>query len=281
MPTGSKETLRHYGVRAKKSLGQHFLRDGRILAKIADAADPTPNDLVIEVGPGLGNLTRVLAKRVGQVIAVELDDRLASLLREQLTDLLNVHIVDGDIREMTPGYLLGRYSREKGSVQEVVEYKVVANLPYYVASPIIRHFLEASSKPKKMVVMVQKEVGEAIVAAPGSMGLLALAVQIYGEPHIVARVSAAKFYPTPKVDSVVVAIDVYPEPLVNNLEDFFRIARAGFSAPRKQMHNSLAHGLGIEPRDVHQALEKANVDGRRRPSTLTIEEWARLTGVLV
>ncbi len=265
-------------VRAKKSLGQHFLKDPAITQKIVDAADPGPDEVVIEVGPGTGALTRALARRSGRVIAVEIDSRLVSPLQTALAEFSHVEVITGDVRDFAPEVLLKGYGsvRSRGDS----EYKVVGNLPYYVASPIIRHFLESDCRPVKMVVMVQKEVAENMTARPGRMGLLSLAVQIYGAPRIVARVPASRFLPKPKVDSAVVAIDVHPEPLVIDTERFFRIARAGFRAPRKQLHNSLVQGLEVETEVVWAALENQGIDGRRRPSTLTIEEWDRLSGEL-
>ena len=265
-------------VRAKKSLGQHFLKDSAIAKKIVDAADPGPDDVVVEVGPGTGALTRLLAERFCKVIAVEIDPRLSNQLQSDLSDLPQIHVVTVDVREIHPRGLLKNHGVE--SPGEHGDYKVVGNLPYYVASPIIRHFLESDCKPAKMVVMVQKEVAENMVAAPGRMGLLSLAVQVYGAPRIVTRVTASKFRPKPKVDSAVVAIDVYPEPLVDNPQRFFLVARAGFRAPRKQLHNSLVQGLEVKAEVVRSALERAGIDGRRRPATLTIEEWDRLSEVL-
>ena len=266
------------GVRAKKSLGQHFLKDSRIAQSIVDAADPGPDDIVIEVGPGTGALTRLLAERFHKVIAVEIDPRLSNLLRTDLSDLSQVHIITEDVRELSPGDLLRDYCAVIPA--EHCGYKVVGNLPYFVASPIIRHFLESDFKPTRMVVMVQKEVAENMVAPPGRLSLLSLAVQIYGKPSIVVRVPASKFHPRPKVDSAVVAIDVYPEPLVSDPDRFFSVAKAGFRAPRKQLHNSLLQGLEVETDVVESALELVGIDGRRRPSTLTIDEWDKLSEVL-
>ena len=262
-------------MRAKKSLGQHFLKDAAITEEIVDAADPGPDEVVIEVGPGTGVLTRALARRFGRVIAVEIDSHLASLLQTELTAFPNVRTVLGDVRDFLPVQLL----REHGSdlMGEDGSYKVAGNLPYYVASPIIRHFLESDHKPVKMVVTVQREVGESMVAEPGKIGLMSLAVQVYGAPRIVAHIPASKFHPKPKVDSVVVAIDVHPEPLVSDPDRFFRVAKAGFRAPRKQLHNSLVKGLNAEGDLVKEALERVGIDGRRRPSTLSIEEWDRLS----
>ena len=262
------------GVRAKKSLGQHFLTDAAITEKIADFADPSPDEVIIEVGPGTGVLTRALARRFGLVIAVEIDSHLASLLQTEFDEDSNVRTVTGDVRDFSPEDLLRDNGRDL--VRDGGAYKLAGNLPYYVASPIIRHFLESDHKPVKMVVTVQREVGENMVAGPGKTGLLSLSVQVYGAPIIVAHIPASKFRPKPKVDSVVVAIDVHAEPLVSDPERFFKVAKAGFRAPRKQLHNSLVKGLGGEGEVVREALDRVGIDGRRRPSTLTIEEWDML-----
>jgi 16S rRNA (adenine1518-N6/adenine1519-N6)-dimethyltransferase len=159
---------------------------------------------------------------------------------------------------------------------------VVANLPYYITSPVLRYFVEASPKPSLMVVMVQKEVGEAIVAGPGKMSLLAVSLQVYSKPRIVSYVPAQCFYPQPKVDSVIVRFDLLPEPTVKvaDMGGFFDLVRAGFSSPRKQLHNSLAHSLGMKPAEIILLLEGANIDSKRRAETLSPEEWARLYEVL-
>lgn len=276
--SAADEKPRDPGVRARKSLGQHFLKDSAIARKIVDAAHPAPGELVVEVGPGAGALTRLLAERFGRVIAVEIDSRLSDLLQSYFSGYPQVEVVTADIRDIPPEELLTNHGANPGEGRG--HYKVVGNLPYYVALPIIRHFLESNRKPGRMVVMVQKEVAENMVARPGKMGLLSLAVQVYGTPSIAIRVPASKFRPRPKVDSAVVAIDVYPEPLVSDPERFFRLARAGFRAPRKQLHNSLMQGLEVESTVIRSALEDVGIDGRRRPATLTIEEWDRLSEVL-
>jgi len=165
-------------------------------------------------------------------------------------------------------------------------YKVVGNLPYAITSAVLRHFLEKEPRPSLMVVTVQREVAQRIVAKPGDMSLLALSVQFYGLPRIVARIKAGAFYPPPKVDSAVVRIDVLPQPTVplpEGIDDraFFRIARAGFGQKRKTLRNSLSGGLGLTPTSVEEALQRAAVDPGRRPETLSLEEWARVTEALV
>jgi 16S rRNA (adenine1518-N6/adenine1519-N6)-dimethyltransferase len=257
--------LRHFDLKARKRLGQHFLIDEEVLQLITSAAELTPTDIVLEIGPGLGILTKELAKRAGRVIAVELDDKLAALLKQTLASFDNVTIVNDDILHIDPATLLPQSSH----------YKVVANLPYYITSPVLRHFLEASVKPKLMLVMVQKEVAEAIVAEPGKRSVLSISVQFYGKPKIVSYVPAQSFHPAPEVDS---AILVYSQPAVAVTDEkgFFEIVRAGFTASRKQIVNSLAQGLKSPKPEVLALLEKADIVPQRRAETLTLEEWAQL-----
>jgi 16S rRNA (adenine1518-N6/adenine1519-N6)-dimethyltransferase len=272
-PSQVKRLLRQSGLRARKSLGQHFLADESVLQTIVEAAELSPTDTVIEVGPGLGILTVELVRRAGNVVAVELDTKLASLLKRRLASPANLHVINADILKVSPSELL---------LEGTSRYKVVANLPYYITSPVLRHFVEALPKPSLMVVMVQKEVGEAIVAGPGKMSLLAVSLQAYSKPRIISHVPAQCFYPPPKVDSVIVRFDLLPEPAVKvaDMGGFFDLVRAGFSLPRKQLHNSLAHSLGMKPPDVTLLLEGANIDSKRRAETLSLEEWAKLYEVL-
>ena len=267
-----KRLLYQSGLKARRSLGQHFLIDETVLKTIIEAAELSPEDTVIEVGPGLGIVTAELVRNAGNVIAVELDTRLASLLKRRSGSLANLSVINADILKVNLSQLLEGKSK----------YKVVANLPYYITSPVLRYFVEALPNPSLMVVMVQKEVGEAIVTGPGKMSLLAISLQMYSEPKIVSYVPAQSFYPQPKVDSVILRLDLLPEPAVKvtDVEGFFEVVRCGFSSRRKQLHNSLAHGLGIKPAEVALLLEKANIDPKRRAETLSLEEWAELYDVV-
>ncbi len=271
-----KALLHQLDFRAKKSLGQHFLTDKSVLNRILSSAELTPDDFVVEVGPGLGVLTKELAKRAGRVVAVEADAKLASALL-QMIPLHNVRIINADILQTAPAELLKTTQGISAS-----RYKVVANLPYYIASPVLRYFLESPVKPCWMVVMLQKEVGEAIVAQPGEMSLLAISVQFYGKPVIVDYVSARSFYPPPKVDSVILRIDVYEQPAVEVADtgDFFEVVRAGFCAPRKQLRNALAQGMSLLPLEAAALLEKAEINPQRRAETLSLQEWAKLCKVV-
>jgi len=270
-----RQLLRQFGFKPRKSLGQHFLIDEAVLERILSAAELSPGDIVVEIGPGLGILTEGLGKQGARVIAVELDAKLVALLRKRLAGFLDVKIVHADILKLTPRQLL----QDNLPASDLARgYKVIANLPYYITSPVLSHFLEAQPRPSEMVVMVQKEVGEAIAAAPGKMRLLSVKVQYYSKPAIVSYVPAASFYPPPKVDSVILRLDVYSQlPIeVSDVAGFFDIVMHGFSAPRKQLRNSLAHSLEMPPSQVASLLEKAGIEAKRRAETLSLEEWREL-----
>jgi 16S rRNA (adenine1518-N6/adenine1519-N6)-dimethyltransferase len=275
----TKDLLREYGLQARKGLGQHFLVNSGILNMITGAAELSPSDLVLEVGPGIGILTRELVGQAGWVIAVELDTRLAEMVKETLLPESNFSIINTDVLKVEPLELI---QQEKGkfpaAIADPLNYKLVANIPYYITQPIIRHFCEAKLKPRIMVIMVQKEVAKNIIAQPGDLSLLAISVQYYGKPEIVGYVPARNFYPAPKVDSAILKITMYPKPplIVTSEKSFFKIVRAGFCARRKQVANSLAQGLDIPKPEVLSLMEKTEVIPQKRPETLTLEEWAHL-----
>lgn len=267
-----RRLLARWGLRPSKGLGQHFLADEAILARIAEAAELGPADVVLEVGAGLGTLTAELAKRAGRVVALELDERLMGPLASAMAAYPNVELVQGDILALDPAALVGPGGGH---------YKVVANLPYYITSAVLRHLLEATPRPQRIVVTLQREVAEAIVAGPGRRGLLAVSVQFYGQPRLLFRIKPGSFFPAPAVESAVLCIDVYPTPPLQVDEAaFFRAARAGFSQPRKQLRNSLAAGLGCRPDEAAALLARADVDARRRAETLSLAEWARVAQAL-
>jgi len=280
----TKGLLRRFGLQARKSLGQHFLIDEEVLKLITSAAELTPTDVIMEIGPGLGVLTRELARQSGWVITVELDSRLATILEQSLAPFSNVTIINEDILRIDPAALL---QEQRAKFPPIIgspfNYKVVANLPYYITSPVLRHFLETSLKPQIIVVMVQKEVAEAIVAKPGQMSILSISVQFYGEPAIISYVPAQCFYPAPEVDSAILKIKLYSQPPVEvtDRESFFKLVRAGFSAPRKQIGNSLAQGLGLSKAEILSLLGKASIVSQRRAETLTLGEWAKLWQVFI
>lgn len=261
--------LKKYGLSPKKGLGQNFLADAHHLQKIVDAAGLTPADTVLEIGPGPGTLTRLLAETAGQVIAVELDAAMVHLLRTETSYLPNLTVVQADILQTRVQELLPDAARP---------YKVVANLPYYITSAAIRHLLESDPRPQRVVVTIQKEVAQRIVAQPGQMSLLAVSVQFYGAPVLVHQIPAGAFFPPPKVDSAVVRIDVFPQPAVSTAtpEAFFRVVKAGFSQKRKQLKNTLAAGLQLPGTEVTSALHAAGIEPSRRAQTLSLAEWGRL-----
>ena len=267
MPASSGQ-LRRNDLRPKRSLGQHFLKDPTYLARMVEAAEVSGADSVLEIGPGKGVLTAALADRAARVVAVELDERLAAYLAEEFADRPQVTIVQGDILEMDPSAVMGTDDGDGG-------YKVAANLPYYITSAILRRILEAKRPPTLAAVMVQKEVAERICAEPDQMSLLSVSVQFYARPQLVEVVPAGAFYPKPKVDSAILRLDVYPEPVVQDVrpDRYFSVVRAGFGQRRKQLANSLSANLGMPKSEVREALPASGIDPRRRPETLTLEEW--------
>ncbi len=273
-------------IRPKKSLGQNFLVDAAHRGRIVAAAELTQDDTVLEIGPGSGELTALIAQQAGRVVAVELDDRLIPLLHERFAAQPHVTIVHGDILELDIGAVMTKDERPRTEEapalvlrpSSFVGYKVIANLPYYITSAAIRHLLESDPPPDLLVLTVQREVAERMVASPPEMSLLALGVQFYCTGQIVDRIPAGAFYPAPKVDSAVVRLVRRPDPAAPEVtaEAFFRVARAGFSQPRKQLRNSLAAGLGMSPAQVEAWLNSAGVGPQRRAETLSLEEWGKV-----
>ncbi|MBI5287686.1 MAG: ribosomal RNA small subunit methyltransferase A [Chloroflexi bacterium] len=260
-----------FRFRAKKRFGQHFLSDVNILTKIVEAAGIVPEDCALEVGPGRGALTTILAERARRVVAVEVDRDLVGGLRERFAGTPNIAVVERDVLTAAPSELL-----HAGGASS--PYVVVANLPYNIAAPTLRLFLEGDERPRRLVVMVQLEVAEAICARPPKMGLLSVATQVYGETRLVMKVAPGAFNPPPKVQSAVVRIDVADEPRVDvPLEAFFRIVRAGFGNPRKMLRNSLSFGMHVKQEVVDQVMAAAEVDANLRPHVLTLDDWAAVT----
>ncbi len=294
-----KALLRQYGLHPKKSLGQNFLVDEHALSNIVRAATITSADVVLEIGPGLGSLTRHLSDAARRVIAVEIDRTLILPLQSVLAARSNVTLVAGDILQLDPAELLSavahpstaRRSAQDASTQELSHYltnqlsnyKVVANIPYYITSAVIRHLLEADIKPQSIVLTVQLEVAQRIIAEPDDMNLLAVSVQFYGVPRIVQRIPAGAFYPVPVVDSAVVRIDLPDQPrvMVNDVDTFFKVAKAGFGQRRKQLHNALKTGLSRPAEEIDRVLKAAQIDPKRRAETLTLEEWAKLANQFI
>lgn len=274
--------LRSWNVRPDKALGQNFLVDQTILRRIAEAAQLTSEDVVLEIGAGTGALTELLARDAGHVVALELDQQLIPILEGELSGFDNVSIVQGDILGLDPAHLVQRVHQQHEP--SPLPYKVVANLPYYITSAVLRRLLEADRRPDLMVITVQREVAERIVANPGDMSVLAVSVQFYGDPELLFRIKPGSFYPSPDVESAVLRIDVYDRPPLpeNEIDTFFTLVRAGFSQRRKQLHNSLSAGLGerVSKQQAAARLENAGIDPRRRAQSLSVEEWVDLTQAL-
>ena len=260
--------IKQYGLHADKRLGQNFLHDKFELEYIAATAEIEDTDTVLEVGPGVGSLTRYLSNYAHEVVAVELDEKFDRILQVILKPCNNVRVVYGDILKLSPNDL-----------GLPPNYIVAANIPYNITSAIIRHLLESESKPRRIVLTIQKEVAQRICEAPPKMSLLALSVQVYGRPMITRLIPAAAFYPAPQVDSAVVRIEIHPDPIIYapHLPVFFRLIKAGFSQKRKTLRNALSAGLAVSTEEVEDLLDQAKIDPRRRAETLSLEEWGSLT----
>ena len=265
-----KKLLKKYNLRPSRRLGQNFLVDEKVLRKIIEAAELSKNDIVLEIGPGIGNLTVKLAKRVKKVVAVEKDQRMIEILKETLKDFKNVKIIKADILKFSP-----KIYNLKSKI-----YKVVANIPYYLTSPLIRKFVETVEvKPQLLVLMVQKEVAQRICTKPPDMSILAVSVQFYAKAEIISFVSKKSFWPQPKVDSAIIKIIPRKSALpirVNSLL-FFKVVRAGFSQPRKQLANNFSKKLGIDKIKVREWLLKNKIQPTQRAETLNLEDWINLT----
>lgn len=266
-----KQLMDEYEINPKKSLGQNFMHDPNTLEKIIETAELMPDDTVVEIGPGTGSITELLAEAVRHVVAIEVDLRLQPILEERFEDTNNVYFVFNDVLKTDILQLVGPK-----------EFVVVANVPYYITSAILRHLLEPYRKPRTIVMTVQQEVADRLIAEAGDMSLLAVSVQFYGKPKVVTRLKPAVFWPRPDVDSAVIKIDTYDTPPVDVPDDkiFFRVVRAGFSMKRKQLKNSLSGGLGIKSKIAGTYLEEAGIEPKRRAETLSLEEWAALTRVI-
>lgn len=281
-----KRMLASGGVKPSKGLGQSFLVSKMVLNKIIEVADIKPTDIILEIGPGTGILTQELAKKAEKVIAVEKDLKMVKILKETLKDYKNVKIIQADALSYE---------------FQIPNYKIVANLPYYIASPVIRKFLEAKNQPELMVLMVQKEVSQRICAKPPRMNLLAVSIQFYGKPEIISYVPKQSFWPQPKVDSAILKISNIKKPPIN-VDLFFKIVKVGFSHPRKQLVGNFIKGLALPPlaslasggslpkelalsRSKGVKLKKSTVEYwllqnkinlKQRAETLSVKDWGRL-----
>ena len=259
------------GTRAKKSLGQHWLVDGGVVRRIADAAAIEPGLTVVEIGPGRGALTSALAERAPRLIAVEIDSALAAALREKYAGSPTVSVVEGDVLELAVEDIL---NRGDGGMP----YIVVGNLPYFIGTAIVRKFLTAELRPERLVVMLQAEVAERMTAQAGEMSYLAVETQVYAEARLLFRIPARAFRPPPKVQSAVVRLDVRdsPDVEVDNHGSFLKLVQAGFAAPRKRLRNSLAVGLRVGAPEAGAILTDSGIDGDLRPQMLSLEDWRHI-----
>jgi len=262
-PKEIKGLLSKYETRPSKGLGQNFLIDKNILQKIVDSADLKLSNTVLEVGPGIGTLTKELAQKVGKVIAVEKDSTMIGILKETLKDYKNVEVINADILNYSP---------------QTTSYKLVANIPYYLTSPLIRKFLELQNPPQEIILMIQKEVAQRICAKPPKMSLLAVSVQFYADPKIISYVSKSCFLPAPKIDSAIIKITPhFTRESPAFAEKFFSVVKAGFSHPRKQLAGNLSKELKLEKTQAENWLLKNNLKPSQRAETLSIEDWVNLT----
>jgi len=270
-PPDVHKLLKKHQIKPTKSLGQNFLTDQSSLQEIVQIAEIDQRDNVLEIGPGLGNLTFMLASCAKEVIAVEIDPNLIPILESIFANAGNVHIIHGDILNIRISDII-----------QGPEYVVVANIPYYITSALFRHLLEAENRPARIILTVQYEVAERICAQPGKMSLLALSVQVYGSPELKAKIPAAAFYPQPEVDSAVVRVDLFDTLPIESgqLDLFFRLAKAGFSQKRKTMRNALSAGMAWSKENTAEYLIRAGIDPQRRAQTLSLTEWITLTGVI-
>ena len=276
-----KKLLQKYNAAPLKRLGQNFLINRGVLEKIIEAAEIDREDIILEIGPGLGTLTRALAKRAKKVVAIEKDRKFVEILKELIKDYKNVEIIGADILKLE-NKEIDKLFFHLSSSQSGKNYKLVANLPYNIASAVIKKFLEAERPPEEMILMLQKEVAQRICAKPPKMSLLAVATQFYAEPKILFYVSRGSFWPQPKVDSAVLRLAPHKISKYRNIgiSKFFWIVRAGFSAPRKQLAGNLTKKLKIERSIIEQALKKSKINPGGRPQTLVIDDWLNLTSWL-
>ena len=278
MPSKTKEIVSKDGFRFSKSLGQNFLIDGNIITKICEGAEITDRDGIIEVGPGIGTLTQQLSKYAKKVVAVELDTKLMPILEETLEGIDNVQVINKDILKVDIEKLIE-------DEFEGLDVKVVANLPYYITTPIIMRLLESRLNIKSISVMIQKEVAMRMTASPGGKdyGALSVAVQYYSNPKIIANVPSSVFIPKPNVDSAVIKLDIYKKPPVEVLDEklMFRVVKSAFGQRRKTIVNALSGVyLDLDKETIKKVLEIAEIDPQKRGEVLSIEDFAHIADTI-
>ena len=278
IPSNTIEILKKYNFSFQKRFGQNFLIDTHVLEKIVDEAGIDEDDCVLEIGPGIGTMTQYLCERAGRVIAVEIDKALIPILNDTLSSYSNVEIINKDILKVDITNLCNKYNNGR-------PIKVVANLPYYITTPIIMGLFESGCPLESITIMVQKEVADRMKCGPGSKdyGALSLAVQFYSNPEIVANVSPESFIPKPGVGSAVIRLTRYPKPPVEVDDEkyMFKLIRAAFNMRRKTMVNSLMSGnLGLTKEEILSAIDKLNLSPQVRGEALTLNEFAALSNIL-
>ncbi len=259
-----KELLNQYQIKPLKRLGQNFLINKKVLNDFIDACDLKKNDIVLEIGPGLGTITQEIAKKVKTVITIEKDKKMCEIMKQILRDFENIEIINQDILKIF------------NSQFSISNYKVVGNLPFYITAPVIRKFLETKNQPKEMVFIIQKEVGQRICAKPPKMNLLAVSVQFYAKPKVVSYLPKNSFWPQPKVNSTIIKIIPQKQVIVNT-KLFFEVVKAGFVHPRKQLRNNLSKRLKMNKEKTEQWLLKNNIQPNQRAETLKVQDWINLT----
>ncbi|MBU1292426.1 ribosomal RNA small subunit methyltransferase A [Patescibacteria group bacterium] len=266
-----KKILKEHDLQLNKRLGQNFLIDNNILDKIIITANLSKQDTVLEIGSGLGTLTKELAQKAKKVITIEKDKKLTEILKQELKDYENVELIEADIL---------RSDLCKGRTSKLKDYKVVSNLPYYITSPVIRMLLESDNPPQEMILMVQKEVAQRICAKPPKMNLLAVATQFYANPKIIFSVSKNSFWPRPKIDSAIIKIEVRHQQMSDlekdSIKKFFQVVKAGFSSPRKQLANNFYTKLSIPREQIKEALAECGLPHQARAENLSVENWQKL-----
>lgn len=260
--------LKRHNLKPDKKLGQNFLIDPSYLKRVVEAANIKQEDILLEIGAGLGNLTRLLCVRAKEVLAVEVDSDLIPILAEVTKTYSNIQIIQDDILKIDLANLIPEN-----------KYLVVANIPYYITSNLIRHLMTAKNQPARIVLTIQKEVAQRICANAGNLSMLGLSVQVFGYPKIISTVPSGAFYPQPKVESAIIRIEPYLTPIIPEmfLNTFFQIAKAGFSQKRKTLRNSLSAGLHLEKDSIEKLLGEVGIDAKRRAESLNLEEWRSLT----
>ena len=294
--TQIKNLLQKYNIKPNKIMGQNFLVDNNILKKIIETANLNKNDTVLEVGPGLGVLTKELAEKAKKVITIEKDKEIVEILKKELENYENIEIICNDVLKILKDRVLERWAgtalksyilAKQGCANKAVpspdflktrslNYKVVANIPYYLTSHLIRTLLESENQPKEIVLLIQKEVAQRICASIPRMNLLAVSVQFYGIPEIISYVPKEDFLPEPKIDSAIIKVTNIKKPNNVDIKKFFRLIKAGFSSPRKQLANNLANGLNLNKEEIKKALAECDLNIQARASNLSIKDWIKL-----